>query len=534
MSSSQRVIRQFVTQSLSIGLILAFLAATNLMAQSTDPRSRLAQIHWPEVTKLEREVRDHLVDIQKTLTAAINNKSVTQAALAENYGDAGRTYHAYSLLLPARECYSNASLLAPKDFRWPYLIAKIDQQEGRFDDAIQHFGKAGALNPGYAAIDVNLGNIFLEQNQPEKADASFRKALVLEPKNAAVFYGLGQLALAQRRYADAVSNFEQALAQVPGANRIHYSLGLAYRGAGDLARAESHLAQRGTVGVRVTDPIFDQLTELVAGERLHLIRGRTALEAQRFADAAAEFRKAIAAKPDSAAAHLNLGTTLVQLNDLDGAVAELKTALRIEPENTTALFNLAFVLSTQEKHLEAVGELQTLLKIVPNDSSARFFLAKELLKLQRRAEALTEFLRFSQADPANEEAVLQAATLLVQSRQYANALSLLEESHRQFPQKGETAATLAYVLAASPQYSLRAGARALDLAQKVFQASGLAQHGAIGSLALAELGRCAEAADWQRKMIALAEKQQQTDLATRLKSDLNLYEGKQSCRPAGQ
>ncbi len=516
------------------GLILLVFSEPLHKAQAQSAQARgLPPIHWPDVSKLEPEVRDQLTEVEKSLTGAINKADTTDAELADRFGEAGKIYHAYSLTLPARECYLNAALLAPKDFRWPYLLAKIDQQDGRMDDAIRRFQEAAALNPEYFAVELNLGNIYLETNVSAKAEASFKKALAREPGNAAALYGLGQLALSQRNYAEAITCFEKALQQAPGANRIHYSLALAYRGAGDLTKAEAHLAQRGTVGVRVTDPLFDQLPDLIEGERLHLVRGRTALEAKRFEDAAAEFRKAIAAKPDSVAGHLNLANTLVQMNELNGAVTEFRTVLRLHPENPTAHFNLAIVLATQNEHRAAIEELQALLKVNPEDSSARLFLGEELLNAGRGDEALAEFLRVAQADPDNEEAVLQAATLLSRTKQYANALNLLEKSHARNPQKTDTAATLAYLLAASPQSDLRAGARALPLAQEVYRTTGLPQHGAIVALALAELGRCPEAADWQRKMIGFAEQKQQPELAEKLKSDLKNYEAKASCRPTG-
>lgn len=514
-------------------LILLGVPLHKAQAQSAQARG-LPPIHWPDVSKLEPDVRDQLTEVEKSLTAAINKPDSTDAALAESLGKAGKIYHAYSLTLPARECYLNAALLAPKDFRWPYLLAKIDQQDGRTDDAIRRFLEASALNPEYVAVELNLGNIYLETNVPAKAEASFKKVLAREPGNAAALYGMGQLALSQRNYSEAVNYFEKALQQAPGANRIHYSLALAYRGAGDVTKAEAHLAQRGTVGIRVTDPLFDQLPDLIEGERLHLVRGRAALEAKRLEDAAAEFRKAVAAKPDSVTAHLNLGITLVQMNDPNAAITEFRTVLRLHPENSTAHFNLAIVLATQNEHRAAIEELQALLKTNPEDLSARLFLAKELLNAERENEALAEFLRVVEADPDIEEAALQAATLLSRAKQYANALNLLEKSHARNPQKTDTGATLAYLLATSPQKDLRAGARALPLAQEVYQTTGLPQHGAIIALALAELGRCAEAAEWQRKMIGLAEQKQQADLAAKLRSDLKNYETKGPCRAAGQ
>ena len=93
---------------------------------------------------------------------------------------------------------------------------------------------------------------------------------------------------------------------------------------------------------------------------------------------------------------------------------------------------------------------------------------------------------------------------------------------------------LAYLLAASPQTDLRNGARALDLAQRVYSAANAPQHGALVALALAELGRCSEAAEWQRRMIQSADENKNTDLAVKLRASLKHYENSQSCRPTNE
>ena len=45
------------------------------------------------------------------------------------------------------------------------------------------------------------------------------------------------------------------------------------------------------------------------------------------------------------------------------------------------------------------------------------------------------------------------------------------------------------------------------------------------------LGRCSEAADWQRRMISVAEQGHATDLLGKLKASLKRYEESESCRP---
>ena len=426
------------------------------------PKATLVAIHWPDLTALENEVRDQIKSQQSILAAAVKNSTSTEADLSAAYGLMGQTYHAYSLTAPARECYVNAGRLAPRDFRWIYLLAKLDQQAGDVAEAIRGFKTVSSLRPEFVAAPVNLGNSYLELNRLDEAQSSFMSALAIDKTSAAAYYGLGQVALSKRNYAEAVNYFQKSLDLAPAANRIHYSLAMAYRGLGDAEKAKLHLAQQGTVGVRVADPLFDGLQELVQGARVHLIRGRMALEATRYAEAVTEFRQAVAANPDSVTAHVNLGAALTQTGDLSGAMEQFEATLRIDPNNTTAHYNLAVLLANENKHQQAIVHLQAVTSTNPNDFAAMAMLIR--------------------------------------------------------------------LLAASPQYELRDGARALKLAQSLYEATGSLQHGTLVSLALSELGRCSEAAEWQRKMIELATKRRGEDLLTKLKTDLQRYENA-PCRP---
>jgi hypothetical protein len=89
---------------------------------------------------------------------------------------------------------------------------------------------------------------------------------------------------------------------------------------------------------------------------------------------------------------------------------------------------------------------------------------------------------------------------------------------------------LAFLLAASPQIDLRNGQKALELARMVYQASGSVDHGTLVALALAELGRCDEAASLTRSLLGEALKKQNADLAERLRAELGRYEKERPCR----
>ncbi len=488
----------------------------------------LPPLQPPDLTKLEESVREQVTSEQQALAAAVKDPNATDASLSEAYGKLGQVYHAYSLTAAARDCYLNASQLAPKDFRWPYLLAKLDQQEGRFDDAIRRYQAARSLRPDYAPTLVNLGNIFLELNRLEEAEQSFQAALALDANNAATHYGLGQVAMSKRNYAEAVTHFEKTLAQTPGANRVHYSLAMAYRGLGDAEKAKAHLAQQGTVGVRVTDPLVDGLQDLITGERVYLSRGKVAFEARRYSEAATEFRKAIAAKPDSFTARVNLGATLTKLNDLKGAAEQFEEAIRLDPTKASAHFNLAILQSIENKHEQAIAHLRSALNIDAADNAARFLLAQELGKSGKADQALAEYARVVEADPGNESALIEQVKLLHTSNQFKQALEAIKKGHTQFPQKGRTVIVLAYLLATTPDLESRDGAQSFELAQRVFQAAGTAPHAALIALALAELGRCTDAAEIQRRAIGGADN---ADIKTRLEASLKQYEQGPPCRP---
>jgi len=105
------------------------------------------------------------------------------------------------------------------------------------------------------------------------------------------------------------------------------------------------------------------------------------------AEAAEEFRKAVAAKPDSVIARINLGVTLSQLGDVQGAAEQFEEAIRIDPGRVNAHYNLAILLAGQGKHEQAIAHLQSALAVDPNDTSVGLLLGRELVKVGRCSEA---------------------------------------------------------------------------------------------------------------------------------------------------
>jgi tetratricopeptide (TPR) repeat protein len=482
----------------------------------------------PDLSALEPAVARQIEARQQALKDLVT-RDPDPRELAAAWGELGMTCHAYRLAGPAETSYRRAAELDPKDARWPHLLGGLLQDTGRLDEAAAAYEKALEAAPGDTAALVHRAEILALQGKAAEAEEALRKVLAAEPRNAAVKALLGQAALERGDFRQAAELLEAALAAVPAANRLHYPLSRAYRGLGDADKAAAHLAKVGAVGVRAPDPVLDTVDSLRTGERAHLENGKRAFNAGRHAEAAAEFRRALESRPESVEARINLAAALAVQGDRPGAVTHLRDALRLDPANATARFNLATLLAGEGAVPEAIEHLTAAVAARPDDQEARGFLARLLRDAGRPEEALREYAQVLERDPSDEAARLGEAETLVRQERYREARTKLEEGLKALPESGLLAHGLARLLAASPDVTLRDGARALELALAVWNARQDPAYAETVALAWAELGRCDEAARWQRAVLGEAERAGQD--AARLRAALARYENGVPCRP---
>ena len=496
----------------------------------TELRKQLAPLTVPDLTGLDDVVAQQLREARREMEAAIAEPDAGVGRLAAAYGTLGQLYHAYELLEVAEVCYANASFLSPQNFRWVHLLADISRRAGKLEEAAARYEAAWSLQPYDFAALVRLAEVYLELGRLDEADTTFKSALALSPGSPSAMAGLGRLALEKQEYGDAVMYFQAALRAAPEANRLHYSLAMAYRGLGDMGNARRQLAFRGTVGVRPPDPVVDQLQLLTEGERVHLVRGRLAFASGRFQEAADEFGAAVEADPNSVRALVNLGTSLAQLGDLDGAVERFEQALAIDPRQTTTHFNLGSIFVSRKQPAEAIPHLEAVVEDTPYDAEAQLLLARAQAATGDDFASLEHFRKAAEFDPASEGAVLGGAAALVRLHQYARARPVLETGLKRMPASGGIAFALARLLAGSPDAEVRDGERSYVLAEQVYNVEPSPRHAQLVAQALGELDRCAEAAEWQQKVLDAAIEDGATEVLTALRADLEMYQRGTPCR----
>ncbi len=207
-------------------------------------------------------------------------------------------------------------------------------------------------------------------------------------------------------------------------------------------------------------------------------------------------------------------------------------ALAVTKNNDVAENNLGIVFLTKGKLDEAIALLQSAADLRPDNSPAHENLAKALLQKGRVAEALFHYRKLLELQPDNMEVHNIVGTVLVQQGHVREGAEEWQKVLSIDPDNGNAMSNLAWVFATSPDPSIRNGPKAVQLAERAISLSG----GRIPILfrtlaaAYAESGRFSEAIQTAQRGIQSANSQGNTDLATELQGNIELYQTQQPLR----
>jgi tetratricopeptide (TPR) repeat protein len=127
-----------------------------------------------------------------------------------------------------------------------------------------------------------------------------------------------------------------------------------------------------------------------------------------YADAVAEYRKAIDRNPIALTLHYRLGRALLLLsreNDsLEKARQEFEAELKLNPSDASAEYQIGQVLSWQNKSTDAEAHLEKAVSIAPHFAEALVALAKIHENAQENDEAIQLLRRAVDAQPGMEAA----------------------------------------------------------------------------------------------------------------------------------
>ena len=254
---------------------------------------------------------------------------------------------------------------------------------------------AGALTravlaraPDLAAGHEILGVVLAMQGDLAGAAAALERAVEIEPARAGAWTKLGDVRLAQDDRAAARLDFARALELDPANRHANQRMGLMLREEGDVAGAISAL-ERGIAGTppdylgvkldlallynlagrpeRAVDLLAPFAAEPGADIAVRRALANAELTLERFDEAEAEYRAALAIDPDDAQALLGLGVALRAGGDMDGALAAHEAALERAPGNPLVTLELARTRYAAGDARAAIAGLEAALADGPAD-----------------------------------------------------------------------------------------------------------------------------------------------------------------------
>jgi len=494
---------------------------------ATEPT--LLPVVLPDLGRAHAAVRAQLREAHAALTAAGPGRR------GEAYGELGKLLMAGDYVDEAERCFRNAQALSPDDFRWPYYLGHVVRSTGRLTESAGHFEQALRLRPDDLAALTWLGQVHVDAGRPDAAEPHLARARALHPDTPAVLFQLGRAAAARRDYARAVALLEDALRLEPAATAIRYPLAMAYRGLGDLARARAHLERSGRragdgAGVTLPDPLMAEVNAALRSPQVHWDLGLYAGARNDWPEAVRQFREAARLGPDLPVVRLNLGLALNRTGAARAALEQLTEAVRLDPRLAAAHFAMGTLYERSGRDREAMERYALAATQDPNHAESYLRLADTLRRTDRIEASLAPYRRALELQPGWREARFGEAMALVRLARYPEALQRLRAAMDLHPGEPAFPLAVARLLAAAPDPRVRDGSEALALARAVEETHKTTAVAETMAMALAELGRFAEAVEWQRAAMSGAAAGGQAAVSQRMAANLALYRLGRPCR----
>jgi FKBP-type peptidyl-prolyl cis-trans isomerase 2 len=207
-----------------------------------------------------------------------------------------------------------------------FILGTALQEQGLFEEAIQHYNEAIETDPDFTDVYFKLGILYQIMGLYDEAMSNYRKVLQLKADHMEAMINLGNILRIEGKVDEAISYFNQALVINPDYASTYNNLGVAFKDKGDLDDAMLH---------------YKKALELDDGfAEAHNNLGMALQEKAKFKDAENSFRKAIQLNGNLAEAHFNLSSILLLSGNFQDGWKEYEWRLKLKEFDYTSTHTL--------------------------------------------------------------------------------------------------------------------------------------------------------------------------------------------------
>lgn len=278
----------------------------------------------------------------------------------------------------------------PKHSRSQFNLGRIDNGRKDYAAAIEHYRSAIAMRQGnYPEALVNMGLIFAEQHEYDKAISAYNDAIRLRPDYATAWYTMGLVQQQEGKMAEAEHSLQTAIQHKPKFLQAWTELGALYLGQDRLDDASR---------------AYMQALQLYADYQPAQLALADIYERQKRYDEAVTLYGAVLRQyPSYVLVWQRLADAQMAAGRYDEAGDALRQALRLDPDNIDARRMLAKVLLKQKLYAEAARLLAEAVEAEASRADLRLEYAMALKAAGDTQAARTELEKGLRLEPDNRD-----------------------------------------------------------------------------------------------------------------------------------
>lgn len=178
-------------------------------------------------------------------------------------GDNNKAIEAYKLSLTVYSSKMSTATSGTTKDEVQVNLANIYIQEDRPVDAENTLRGAIKTNPRNVVAPYTLGQLLLQQNRASDAEGFFRSAVKLAPKDGNAYYGLGLSLNQQGKSSDAIDALKQATSLKTEFVAAIYELGSAYAADGQKSQVQAQIDVLTGIGTSESSSYASILTDAI-------------------------------------------------------------------------------------------------------------------------------------------------------------------------------------------------------------------------------------------------------------------------------
>jgi|GEM_PF-980920 len=332
----------------------------------------------------------------------------------------------------AINCYQKAIAINPKIAAAYSNLAKVLTQIGQSEKAAEYWYLALSLEPNWAGAQeyLKLGFSLEKQGKIEQAENCYRRAIQLDSSLVQAYLRFGELLSKQGKENAAISCWYQGVSKNPQSPELNFTIGLALTAQQKWEEAREY---------------YQKTIELQPEnwQAYHNL-GNALQEEQKWEEAARTYKKVIEINPEFSWAYNNLGDTLREMKLWEEAATAYQETTRKNPQFAWAHYNLGDMLVEIGAIEKAIAAYKQALKVQPNFPQAEEKLNQTLLQrmklgLKKAKEYYQQQLQINpkdgisyeyivQIEPDNLEMVVGLGNALIETGKIKEAIAPLEKA----------------------------------------------------------------------------------------------------------